>query len=236
MHRNVNDWERLISVSAGAGLLAAAALGLSGRRPMVWTGLGLVARGLGGVCPVNAALGRDRYRDYPELALAGPRGIRVNESIVIDRPAPQLFTFWRDLRNLPHVVSHVERIDVLDDRRSHWVLRGPAGIRVSWDAEILNEVPSELIAWRSLPGSDVASAGSVRFQPTADGAATEVRVKMQYEPPGGKLGASIAWLAGQGPAALLREDLQRFKQLLENGTASETNAPSGHWSWLVRVP
>jgi uncharacterized membrane protein len=235
MVRNVNDWERVLSVSAGAGLLALAASRRNFRSGLAWTGLGLVARGLGGVCPVNAALGRERARDDTALALSGSRGIRVFERIVIEKPAAQLYAFWRDLRNLPHAISHLERVDVLDESRSHWVLRGPADLRVAWDAEIINEVAPEVIAWRSLPGSDVASAGSVRFHRVSDDS-TELRVKFQYEPPGGKIGASLAWLAGQGPASLLREDLRRFKALVEDGDAPEQVRPSGHWSWLVRVP
>jgi uncharacterized membrane protein len=235
MMRNVSDWERVLSVAAGAALLTLAANRRAGRSALVWTGVGLVARGVTGLCPVNAALGRGDRRDDTRQALGGSRGIRVNERIVIAKPAAQLYAFWRDLRNLPHVISHLERVDVLDDGRSHWVVRGPAGIRVVWDAAIINEVPSELIAWRSLPGSDVASAGSVRFRPLAADA-TEVRVTFQYEPPAGKLGASLAWLAGQGPSALLRQDLRRLKQLLEHGSAPEIDQPSGRLSWLVQTP
>jgi uncharacterized membrane protein len=233
MRTNVNDYERILSVAAGLGLLAIARRHAQGSA-LGWTGAGLLARGVSGLCPVNAALRRSGSRDDTKIALAGSRGIRVNERIVIAKPVAQLYAFWRDLRNLPHVVSHLERVDVLDDGRSHWVVRGPAGVRVTWDATIINEVPSELIAWRSLPGSDIASAGSVRFRPlSAD--ATEIRVTFQYEPPAGKLGASLAWLAGQGPAALLRQDLRRLKQLLEHGSAPEIDEPLGRLNWLVQT-
>jgi uncharacterized membrane protein len=233
MKTNVNPWERLVSVSSGFGLLMFAAK--RRRLALAWTGASLVARGLTGLCPVNAALGRGVSRDDTRAALGGARGIRVNERIVIAKPARQLFAFWRDLRNLPHVISHLDRVDVLDDGRSHWVVRGPAGLRVAWDAEIINEIPSELLAWRSLPGSDVASAGSVQFRPISD-RATEMRVTFQYEPPAGKLGASLAWLAGQGPATLLRQDLRRFKEFLEDGPAPAREQLSGRLSWLVVQP
>jgi uncharacterized membrane protein len=234
MHRNVSDWERVLSVAAGLGILAIADR-RSYRAPFGWLGVALIARGVTGLCPVNATLGRDRSREDVNVRLGGRSGIRVNEKIVIAKPVDQLFAFWRDLRNLPHVISHVERVDVLDGGRSHWNVRGPAGIRVSWDAQIIEEVPSELIAWQSLPGSDVASAGSVRFKALAPDS-TEVRVSFQYEPPAGKLGASLAWLAGQGPSALLRQDLRRLKQLLEHGSAPEIEQPSGRLSWLVLQP
>jgi uncharacterized membrane protein len=235
MTRNVSDLERVLSVAVGIGLLAVAHDRRGRRRALEWAGLGFIARGVSGLCPINAALGRGSGRDDTRQALGGSRGVRVNEKIVIAKPASQLFDFWRDLRNLPHVISHLERVDVLDDERSHWVVRGPAGIRLAWDAVIINEIPHELIAWRSLPGSDVASAGSVRFRPLS-GDETEVRVTFQYEPPAGKFGASLAWLAGQGPAALLRQDLRRLKQLLELGSAAEIDMPSGRLSWLVMTP
>src|SRR5262245_8959000 len=230
--KNVNDWERGLCVGVGLALVAIAAQRRSARSGLRWTGVGLIAVGATGYSPVNQVLGRTRHRDDTRQALGGTRGIRVNERIVIAKPSAQLYAFWRDLRNLPHVISHVERVDVLDDGRSHWVVRGPAGIRVAWYATTINEVPNELIAWRSLPGSDVASAGSVRFRALAADV-TEVRVTFQYEPPAGKLGASLAWLAGQGPSALLRQDLRRLKQLLEYGSAAEIEQSSGRLSWLV---
>ena len=217
MQKNVNDWERVVSVLAGAALIGLAIRRRQGRVSLATTGVGLLGRGLSGICPVNAAIGRTRRRDDTREALAGSHGIHIREAITVDRPVEDLYAYWRDLSNLATVMPHIERIDVLDDTRSHWVARGPAGAKVDWVAEIINEIEPELIAWRSLPGSQVASAGSVHFRPTPDGG-THILVTLQYDPPAGKLGASLAWLFAQSPAAQLREDLRHFKQVFENGT------------------
>src|SRR5262245_8554571 len=232
MRKNVEDWERVMSIGAGAALLATAVWRRANRSAGI-TGAGLIARGLSGRCPVNAALGRTRRRDDPRRALAGQRGLRLEETITIARPVEEVYAFWRDLRNLPRFLRHLERVTVLDDSRSHWVLRGPGGIRLEWDAEIINLIPFELIGWKSLAGADVASAGSVRFR-ALDDQTTEVRVLLQYDPPAGKVGASFAWLAGQAPSTLLGEDLGRMKQWLETGAlddAADENAET--FSWLI---
>jgi len=218
--RNMNDWERTLSVMVGAALL------VMGVRRRGWaqgtSGAGLIARGLAGWCPVNAATGRKRLRDDPRRALAGTRGFRLEESVTIAQPIEEVFAYWRDLTNLPRFMPSLERVEMTDDFRSHWVLRGPAGTRVEWDAEIINEEPPNLIGWQSLPGADMASAGSVSFKPVRLG--TEVRVLMQYNPPAGAVGGIVAWLAGQAPAFQLREDLRRFKQILETGEVPTADA------------
>ncbi|MEO7189758.1 MAG: SRPBCC family protein [Vicinamibacterales bacterium] len=234
--RNVNDWERMASVLAGAVLMAYAAKQQPKRRQATGAAaVGLLVRGVSGFCPVNAATGRRRRRDDSREALSGSRGIRVEESITINRPVTELYRFWRNLGNLPLFMETLERVDVVDDCRSHWVARGPGGIRVEWDAEVINEIEPELIGWRSLAGADVASAGSVRFQPAPRGG-TEIHVTMQYAPPAGKLGASVAWLVGQSPASRLREDLRRLKQILEAGETPKTQGqPSGRRSAVARM-
>jgi uncharacterized membrane protein len=232
MRKNVEDWERVISISAGAALLATAVWKRANRSAGL-TGVGLIARGVSGVCPVNAALGRTRRRDDPRRALSGSRGLRLDQTITIARPVEEVYAFWRDLRNLPRFLRHLDRINVLDDERSHWVLRGPGGIRLEWDAEIINLIPFELIGWKSLPGADVASAGSVRFR-ALDADSTEVHVLLQYDPPAGKLGASLAWLAGQAPSTMLHDDLYRMKELLETGTWGQTtDDDADKFSWLI---
>lgn len=213
MRTNVGNWERALSISAGVALIAAATRSRRLRSSLGTTGIGLLARGLTGLCPVNAALGRGRHESTRQ-SLGGSRGIRVEDHIVIARRPEEVFEFWRDLTNLPRFMPHLERVDVLDGRRSHWVARGPAGVSVEWDAEVINEIRPNLIAWQSLPGSTVASAGSVRFKPTGSGM-TELDVVFQYEPPAGKLGAAVARLLGDAPETTLRQDLRRMKQLLE---------------------
>lgn len=221
--RNVDDWERALSIAVGTGLLVLAAR----RRQMAATigGFALIARGASGFCPVNAAVGRGRRRDDTRRALGGSRGVGVRESITIERSAPDVFDFWNDPSNLPRFMQNVERVALRADGRWHWIVRGPAGVPLEWDAEIINEIDSELIAWRSLPGADVASAGSVHFRPRTM-TRTEVTVHLQYDPPGGKTGAVLAWLVGKSPAAQLRADLERLKQLLETGELPSTARPS----------
>ena len=213
LHKNVDSWERAASLVAGGALLT-----LAIRRHKWSQGMAaaaLIARGAAGYCPANAALGRGRLRDDPRRALSGPRGLRIDDDLVIGRPIQEVYAFWRNLANLPRVMRHIERVDMLDSTRSHWVMRGPAGTRVEWDAIIINERAPHLLAWESLPGSDVASAGSVRLEETAIG--TRMSVSLQYNPPAGKVGAALAWLSGHSPAASVREDLRRVKHLLEDG-------------------
>jgi uncharacterized membrane protein len=119
-------------------------------------------------------------------------------------------------------MEHLEEVRVTDRLHSHWVAKGPLGVRVEWDAEIINDIPPSLLSWKSVGEPDVVSAGSVRFKAVGDHA-TEVYVKLQYDPPAGKLGATVAWLFGEDPQRQIAEDLRRFKQLLETGevTASD---------------
>src|SRR6185503_13173900 len=164
-------------------------------------------------------------------ALAGGRGVNVEEVVRINRPAYELFRYWRNFEVLPTFMNHLVAVEQLDSKHSHWVAKAPAGRTVEWDAEIINEIPDELIAWRTLAGADVTSAGSVRFRPVAGG--TEVRVRLQYEPPAGKVGATVAWLLGHDPSRTIREDLRRFKQLMETGEVPTTvGQPRGKQSIL----
>jgi uncharacterized membrane protein len=213
---NVNDLERTASVLAGTALLIGAMRGRSTTAKTI-AGAGLVARGLTGYCPVNSMLGRGRMRDDTRQALGGDRGVRIKETITIRRAASDLYAFWRQLKNLPQVFSHLCSVEATGPRTSHWVLEGPAGTRFEWDAEIINDIKPELIAWRSLPGSDIASAGSVSFKESVRNGreATDVTVLMQYDAPGGAAARTVAWLAGMGPEKVVREELLRFKESFE---------------------
>jgi uncharacterized membrane protein len=119
-------------------------------------------------------------------------------------------------------MKHLESIRVLDDRRSHWVAKGPAGRTAEWDAEIINEIENELIGWRSLEGAQVDNAGSVHFKSSPNGRGTEVRVLLQYNPPGGAVGAVLAKLWGEEPGQQIDGDLRRLKQILEAGAVPTT--------------
>jgi uncharacterized membrane protein len=224
MHRNVSDWERVASIAAGAALVY---MGTRQRRSGLATsaGVGLVARGVSGFCPVNAAIGRDSDRSNTKVALSGPRGVHVYESVVIHRPASELFAFWRDFSNLPRFMEHLMDVQVLSSTRSVWTAKAPVGMRVKWEAEVINEIPGELIGWQSTENADVATAGSVRFVPVDQGR-TEIIVHLQYEPPAGRLGTMIASVFGEEPTQQIRADLRRLKEILETGEVPRT-APGG---------
>jgi len=142
------------------------------------------------------------------------KGIKIERDIVIDRPAAGLFNFWRKFDNLPKVMRHVESVKCLDARRSRWRMSQAGNKIIEWEAEIINEHPNELIAWRTLPGSDVQHAGSVRFTPTANGRSTEVKLTLEYEVEGGLLKNILARIFGASPEHEIEEDLLRFKKLM----------------------
>jgi uncharacterized membrane protein len=210
----VSQTERLMAAVSGVTLTV---VGL--RRRSVF---GAVLAATGGALLVRAALPNETGgRWNTGRSLAGSRGIDVDQSVTIARPHDELYRFWRDFDNLPRFMEYLVDVRQLDARRSHWVARAPAGRTVEWDAEIINDEPDELIGWRTLEGSDVVSAGSVHFKPTSKGE-TIVRVRMQYEPPAGKIGAAIAWMFATEPSQSIREDLRRFKALMEAGEIPTT--------------
>ena len=220
MQRNVNDWERIASLAAASFLLWSAwkmtkenRTGAARTRTAL-TAAGLIARAATGYCPVNAMLGRGRRRDDTRRALGGGRGTFVRERVIVRAPIERLYNFWRDPANLPSVMPYLESVEPINATRSHWTIAGPAGTRLEWDADVINEVPFETIGWQSLPGADVASAGSVHFRELGSGL-TEVVVTMQYDPPAGRLGASVAALAGASAGQRVQSALQDFKRSME---------------------
>jgi uncharacterized membrane protein len=217
---NVGEVERWSSVATGAAMMA---YGLMRRsRAGTWlaaAALPLVYRGLTGHCPVYSTLGVTTAGSPSDtrVALAGDRGINVHESIRLEKPVEEVYRFWRRLENLPRFMTNLERVTELGDGRSHWVAKGPAGTSVEWDAEIINEDENKVIGWRSLPDAQVVTAGSVNFDRVRDGGSTQVSVHLQYAPPAGRAGALVATLFGREPSQTIREDLRRFKRLLESG-------------------
>lgn len=144
-------------------------------------------------------------------------GSKVHKMVTINRPVAQVYSFWRNLENLPQFMRHLESVHDLGNLKSHWVVKGPAGKRVEWDAEIVDEKENEMISWRSLPGSQVDNAGSVWFEPYMEGSATNLKVSLKYSPPGGKLGAVVAKIFGRDAESELDDDLFILKALLETG-------------------
>src|SRR6266550_1959211 len=218
---NVADVERWASALGGALLTAYGIKQLKERSTsgaaIAAAGSALMYRGATGYCPMYAATGISTAGDETRARLSGSRGVNVEEVVTIYGSAAELYVFWRNLELLPRYMKHLVSVTQVDSCRSHWVAKAPAGRRIEWDAEVINEIPGELIAWRTLPGSQLVSAGSVMFKRAAGGRGTEVRVRLQYDPPAGKVGATVAWLLGHEPAQAIREDLRRFKQLMEAG-------------------
>jgi len=235
---NVADAERWASALGGAAL---AAWGLrqlkEDRSPagamIAAAGAGLIVRGATGHCPIYSAAGFNTADTDTRVALAGSRGINVEHAVTINRTPEELYAFWRRFDQLPRFMSHLVSVKQMDNCRSHWVAKAPAGRTVEWDAEIINEIPGELIAWRTLENADVVSAGSVRFKGAPGGRGSEVRVRLQYGPPAGRLGAVIAWMFGEEPSQVIQEDLRKFKQLMEAGeTPTIEGQPRGRQSVL----
>ena len=223
---NVGQAERWVS-AVGGGALALYGLtrGSMGGVALALIGGSLVYRGVAGHCTVYQAAGINTAGtegDNPFVSVRGGHGTKVEKSVTIDRPPAELYGFWRNFENLPRFMKHLESVKVSGDERSHWVAKGPAGTSVEWDAEVYNEKENEMIAWRSLEGSEVANAGSVHFEPAAGGRGTVVRVVLKYDPPAGKLGAAVARLFGESPSQQIDEDLRRFKQLMETGETATT--------------
>jgi uncharacterized membrane protein len=213
---NVGDAERYGSMLGGAALVAA---GLSRRSlpGLFLAALGglFVVRGLGGHCKLYDSIGVSTA-DTGRPGVPHGTGSKVEKTLLIKRPAGEIFNFWRNLGNLPTFMQNVQSVHVLDNRRSHWVVSGPVGHPLEWDAEIVNEHPGEMISWQTLPGADVQSAGTVRFTPAEEGKSTNVRVILEFHPPAGAVGASIARFIGHDPGTQLERDLTRLKEFLES--------------------
>jgi uncharacterized membrane protein len=219
----VADRSTLAQLERWGTIAAAAALigyGVSRRTTAGWClaagAAPLAYRGLTGHWPPGMTALLTGGADT-RTALAGARGVSVRESVRLELPVDEVYRFWRRLDNLPRFMDALLSVEDLGGGRSHWVAKGPADVRVEWDAEIINEIPNKVIAWRSLPGGDVVSAGSVAFDAAREDRGTQVTVTLQYAPPAGSVGKLVASLFGREPSQTIREDLRRLKQILETG-------------------
>lgn len=159
---------------------------------------------------------------------AARRALRLRAAITVNRPSDEVYRFWRDFENLPGFMSHLESVQVDDYRHSRWTAKGPAGRTVEWDAEIVEDRPDELIAWRSMPGATVPNSGRVGFVRAAAGRGTEIRVELEYDPPAGAVGRAVAKLFGEEPEQQVNDDLRRFKQVIETGEVVRSDgSPDG---------
>ena len=235
---NISRNERIASLVGGAGLVA---YGLTRRSwggvALALLGGSLLHRGATQHCFVYGAMGVDTSghehdHDTSEEQSFAPdipvkHGLIVEQTVTIDKPRAELYSFWRNFENLPRFMNHLQEVRVLDDKRSHWVAKAPAGQTVEWDAAITDEREGEVIAWHSEQGATVHNTGSVRFHDKADGSGTEVKVVIQYKPPAGALGAAIAKMWGEEPNQQVSEDLHRFKQLMETGDVPTPDDDNG---------
>lgn len=224
MGRNVGNVERLLSVAAGSVLVAFASRRL--RSPLGLTMLAaggeMLFRGATGFCPVYKLFQVDTQQ-------MDDVGVGIQVAVTIDRSAEELYAIWRDFARLPEIMSHLEAVGVVDETRSHWVARAPAGMTVEWDAEIVKDERNSLIAWHSTDNAQIKNTGSVQFIPAPGGRGTELHVFLRYSPPAGSVGVAIARLFGEEPSQQLLADLLRFKQKLETGEIPTTqNQPAGH--------
>jgi uncharacterized membrane protein len=156
---------------------------------------------------------------------AQPGDVLVGRSVTINRPREDLYDFWRDFTNLPRFMENVHSVSIVDALLSRWVIEAPAGKTVQWDAKIVRDQPGYLIAWESLPGASVRNSGQVEFIDSPDDRGTVVRVTLAYDPPGGAVGKLIAKLFQKEPKIQARQDLRRFKQLMETGEVSTAAPP-----------
>jgi uncharacterized membrane protein len=191
--------------------------------------MGLRERSLRGVLTAIAGSGliyqgaRNKSTiEQAQEALGVDRAIKVEKTVTIDKPAEELYRYWHNFANLPTFMKHLKSVTVYDEKRSHWVANAPLGQTVEWDAEIIKDEPNRLIAWASVENAEIDNSGFVRFQPATGGRGTEVKVVMEYNPPGGALGAAIAKLFGEEPEQQIGDELRRFKQLMETGEIATT--------------
>jgi uncharacterized membrane protein len=177
-------------------------------------GIALLFRGQQGYRRLYNSLG---FNVMEKPTGVGKQNVRVESEITVCRPREELYRIWRNLENLPVFMDHLVNVVELDDEHSRWVARAPAGMVITWDAQIVNDIENELIAWETLEGSGVDNAGSVHFEDEADGS-TRIRVVLRYDPPADLFGAFVAKIFGNDPQKQIEADLQRFKRIMEVGS------------------
>jgi uncharacterized membrane protein len=234
-HRNVGSRERVASVIGGAAL---ALYGLERRDLpggfLAVLGAELIRRGATGHCFVYDALNVTTASDathhgfHRDLAvgraatLRASRAVKIERTVMVNRPAADLYAFWRNPTNVRRIVDFVESVETLGERRARWRARGPAGVTIEWDSEVINDIPNELIAWKSIGDADIPNAGSIHFRRAPHARGTEVRLIVEYEPPAGHLGAWIAKLMKENPDEQVQSALRRLRQVAESGDVLTT--------------
>lgn len=241
---NAGVWSRVIGDAMDLSLLGAAFTTPRVKK----NALGIAAASIAGITAIDAiaaaglARREDKEKSLSTLTqddLDGQTaggGFRVMRSITINRSPEELYQFWRNFENLPQFMDHLQSVEVIDDRRSHWVAKAPAGTHVEWDAEIIQDLPNQEIAWQSLPDSQVPNSGVVRFIPAPGNRGTVVRVEIAYYPPAGAVGRLVAMLFGEEPGQQVKGDLTRFKEVMETGEVIRSDAAPGGYGQKMQRP
>lgn len=226
-------WSRVAGDAMDLALLGAAARSPHSNRRLVSMATALVA----GVAVLDVLSSMDNTR-HQRAASPDKMGgeVRVEKSLIVNRTPDECYRFWHDFENFPRFMKHLESVRIIGDNRMRWKAKGPVGLPIEWDAELLGDEPGQYISWRSLEHADVANAGTVRFERAPGGRGTIVRVELYYRPPGGTTGSLVAKLFGEEPSQQIDEDLRRFKWLIETGEIPTTiGQPSGPRGMMNRL-
>jgi uncharacterized membrane protein len=210
-------WTRVLGDAMDLALMGHALRSRSGDR---LARLSLATLAVAGITAVDVRAALRTRGSQHGAGRPGPLELRA--STTVNRPPEEVYAFWRELGRLPSFMGHLESVVENDDGTSHWVAHGPASKKVSWDAEITSEEPGRRLSWMSLPGADVENSGTVHFAPAPGDRGTEVSVVLHYDVPGGVLGRAVATLFGEEPEQQVRDDLRRFKQVIETGEVVRT--------------
>ena len=217
-------WSRVGGDAIDLAVIGAAAGGHTARPGR----LALSAFAVAGVTALDVLAAQRLSRRGKRTAPRHAGMVRIERVVTVNRTIEAVYGFWKEFENFPRFMRHLEAVTRTGDKRSHWKAKAPAGTTVEWDAELVQDRENEWLAWESIPGSGIQHSGSVRFHPAPGARGTEVRVQLQYRPPAGALGRGIAWIFGEEPDQQIREDLQRFKQIMETGEVTLSDGP-GLW-------
>jgi len=214
-------WTRVVGDAMDLSLLGRALADRRSDRSRLAAATGAVAAIT--AVDVLAAIGTTRARSRSRRG-----SMRVEASVTVTRAPEEAYRFWHDLENLPRFMDHLESVQMTGRGSSHWIAKAPGGRRVEWDAEVIEDRPAQLIAWHTVDGAEVKNSGTVRFAAAPGGRGTEVRVELDFSPPGGRVGATVAKLFGEHPYQQIRDDLRRFKQVIETGEVTRSDgSPDG---------
>jgi uncharacterized membrane protein len=209
--QNLGQAERVISAALGSWLVLSS-FGRSSfisRSSKFSLGGYLLYRGITGNCAVYDALG---------ITGENSQTVELRSTLTVNKPRSEVYKFWRKLENLPKFMEHLNSVKEIDNKRSHWVAKIPGNIgSIEWDAEITEEKKGELIAWQSVENATIYNSGNISFKDAIDGIGTEVTAKIIYQPPAGKAGAVAAKILNPVFQKIVKADIRRFKEVMENG-------------------